>query len=56
MDVANPMVHDRVVQANIEVVVQGGATQTSYVIVWFTVHAALAKWPHAGWYVGYKHV
>jgi GH25 family lysozyme M1 (1,4-beta-N-acetylmuramidase) len=56
MDVANPMVRDKVVQANIEVVVQGGATRTSYVIVWFTVHMALAKQPCAGWYVGYKHV
>ena len=33
MDVANPMVRDRLFQANIEVVVQGGATPTSHMII-----------------------
>jgi hypothetical protein len=45
MDVANPMVRVRVLQANIEVVVQGGATRVSFVIVWLAVSAALAKRP-----------
>jgi hypothetical protein len=40
-----PMVRVRVLQANIEVVVQGGATRVSFVIVWLAVSAALAKRP-----------
>ena len=43
MDVANPMVRDRVFQANIEVVVQGGATPTSHMIIRSVGIAALAK-------------
>jgi hypothetical protein len=43
MDVANPTVRDRVVQVNIEEVVQGGTTPTSHMIVRNVAIAALAK-------------
>ena len=58
MDVANPMVRVRVRQANTEVVVQGGATRVSFVIVWLAVSAALAKRrlrQRARRYVDHKH-